>query len=102
MSRTRQLCLVIICLLAGSAKSSPNKQTRMQAYAHALDGLPLCGVVGAELCVVAVQAVLGGSQKVRTWGCWGKANVQRGSAHLQHQQLTGRTDRTEIFSKITA
>lgn len=60
--------------------------------------LPLCGVVGAQLCVVAVQAVLAGSQEVGAGGGGREADVQRGGADLQHQQLTGGTKKAEIFS----
>lgn len=55
--------------------------------------LPLCGVVCAEYCVVAVQAVLTGSQKVGAGRRGGEADVQRGGAALQHKQLTGGTNR---------
>lgn len=45
-----------------------------------------------------MQAVLTGSQEVRAGGSGGEADVQRRGADLQHQQLTGGTDREEIFS----
>lgn len=53
--------------------------------------LPLCvaaAVVGAQLCVVAEQAVLGGSQEVMAWSGQGEADVQRRGVALQRQQLT--------------
>lgn len=53
--------------------------------------LPLCVaavVVGAQLCVVAEQAALGGSQEVMAWSGWGEADVQWRGVALQRQQLT--------------
>lgn len=69
-----------------------------QTHAHTLGVLPLCGGAGAELRVVAVQAVLTGGQKVCTGGAGREADVQRGGAELQRQQLTAGTNRAEILS----
>lgn len=59
--------------------------------------LPLCGAVGAELCVVAVQSVFTGRQQVGARGSRGEADVQRGGTDLQHQQLAGGTNMAGIL-----
>ncbi len=68
----------------------------MDARAQIKMFLPFCGGVGVQLCVEAVQSVLTGYQKLRLGRFGRKADVQRGGADLQHQQLTGGTNDTEI------
>lgn len=51
-------------------------------------GEPFGGAAGAELCVVAEQAVFTGDQQ-KIVGGGREADVQRGGSALQGQQLTG-------------
>lgn len=53
--------------------------------------LPLCvaaAVAGAQLCVIAEQAALRGSQEVMAWSGRGEADVQWRGVALQCQQLS--------------
>lgn len=78
--------------IGGDVRHPKQRDTRGHRTVTRWVHLPLCVaaavVLGAQLRVVAEQAVLGGSQEVMAWIGRGEADVQRRGVALQRQQLT--------------